>query len=146
MFGSLETKKIVKKHKRVGRGGKRGKSAGRGRGGQLSRPGGSSEIKPFFEGGQMSLFRRIPRRGFTNIHAEEYQIVALRDVERIAQAGDKVDFEYLKNCGLVKRSIKNNVKILATGSVTKSINFVVKAVSKKAKEMIEQAGGTVSLV
>ncbi len=145
MFGLLETKKLVKKHKVIGRGGKRGKSSGRGRGGQHSRTGSNSEIGVFFEGGQMPYFRRLPRRGFTAFQKIDYEIVKLKDIQDRCAEGT-VGVEELKNLGLVKGGHNAKVKVLSDGGIDKKINLVVNAISRPAKEMVEKAGGSVSLI
>lgn len=128
--------------KRVGRGpgSGLGKTAGRGQKGQKSRSGGS--VHPMFEGGQMPLHRRIPKRGFTNPNRVEYQVVNLRDLERFD--GD-VSVADLKAAGLVG-SLQKPVKVLGEGEVTKALSVEAHAFSKSAREKIEAAGGSVSLV
>lgn len=127
--------------KRVGRGpgSGLGKTAGRGQKGQKARSGGS--IHPMFEGGQMPLHRRIPKRGFTNINRVEYQIVNVRELERFDGA---VTPEGLKAAGLVG-STRKPVKILGVGEVEKALQVEAHAFSKSAREKIEAAGGSVSV-
>ena len=137
-----------KKRKRVGRGegSGHGGQATRGMNGQRSRSG--STKKPWFEGGQMPLQRRIPKFGFTNIFKETYQVVNLNALQRIADE-NKVDkllnIEELKNLGLIS-SIKKPVKILGKGELKAKINLEVNAISKSAKEKIESAGGSIKLI
>lgn len=137
-----------KKRKRVGRGegSGHGGQATRGMNGQRSRSG--SKKKPWFEGGQMPLQRRIPKFGFTNIFKETYQIVNLNALQRVANESksDKViNLEELKNLGLIS-STKKPVKILGKGNLKTKINLEVNAISQSAKEKIESAGGSIKLI
>jgi len=139
---------LHKKRKRIGRGGKRGGQSGKGHKGQRSRSGSRSELKPFFEGGQMSITRRLPRRGFTNIFKTQYAIVNLRDLEARFNPGEEVNVESLRTKGLVKGNKNNNklaIKILAAGTLTKNLTVVSNAYSQAAKEAIEKAGGQIKL-
>jgi large subunit ribosomal protein L15 len=131
------------KKKRVGRGPGSGwgKTAGRGHKGQNSRAGGPKG--PGFEGGQMPLTRRIPKRGFTNIFRQVWAIVNLRDLQRFA-ADSVVDQEVLKEAGLVGVKTQR-IKLLAQGEVTVPLTVKVQAVSAQAKERIEAAGGRVEI-
>lgn len=138
--------KITRRRKRVGRGGERGGHCGRGKDGQKARTGSTSELKASFEGGQMPLVRRIPRRGFTNIFKKEYHIVNLRDLEIHFEAGQTVDKETLRLKGLIKGHGKTLVKILGTGALTKKLVVVVDAVSASAREAIQGIGGSVKAV
>ena len=128
--------------KRVGRGpgSGLGKTAGRGQKGQKARSGGS--IHPMFEGGQMPLHRRIPKRGFTNINRVEYQPVNVRDLARFE--GD-VTVSGLKAAGLIG-SVRKPVKILGVGEVDRALAVEAHAFSKTAREKIEAAGGSVSVL
>lgn len=128
--------------KRLGRGSGsgRGGTAGKGHKGQLARSGGQSRIG--FEGGQMPLYRRVPKKGFTNIFRTEYAIVNLKDLAKFA--GTEVSLETLKKSGLVKTSL-GKLKILGTGDITKAITFKVDAVTQSAKQKIEKAGGKIEL-
>ena len=131
----------TKERKRVGRGqgSGRGKTATRGHKGSKSRSGYGT--RPGFEGGQMPLQRRLPKRGFTNIFKKEYAIVNLSDLDRF-DAGARVDREALIAAGLIKkRDIA--VKVLANGDITKSLTVAVDKVSGSARQKIEAAGGTV---
>lgn len=126
--------------KRVGRGQGSGfgKTAGRGHKGQKSRSGGS--IPAWFEGGQMPLQRRVPKRGFTNIFRKERQIVNLSDLKGRIK-GAKINPEALKKAGLIK-SLKKPVKILGNGDeLSKAYEVHAHAFSKSAIEKIEKAGG-----
>jgi len=133
-----------KNRKRVGRGhgSGSGKTSGRGHKGQKSRSGGS--IPAWFEGGQLPLTRRLPIKGFTNYTRREYEVINLRDLERSGLEGT-VTIAVLRAAGIVTRS-KKPVKILAMGEVTKALDLKVNAVSAKAREKIEAAGGTIELV
>jgi large subunit ribosomal protein L15 len=128
--------------KRVGRGPGSGwgKTAGRGENGQNSRSGGG--VRPGFEGGQMPLARRIPKRGFTNINRVAYQVVNVRDLDRFD--GD-VTVDGLKAAGLVG-SLRKPVKILGEGEIGKSLKVMAHAFTKSAQAKIEAAGGSVSIV
>ena len=128
--------------KRVGRGpgSGLGKTAGRGQKGQKARSGGS--IHPMFEGGQMPLHRRIPKRGFTNINRVEYQPVNVRDLARFE--GD-VTVSGLKAAGLIG-SVRKPVKILGVGEVDRALAVEAHAFSKTAREKIEAAGGSVRVL
>jgi large subunit ribosomal protein L15 len=126
--------------KRVGRGpgSGHGKTSSRGEKGQKSRSGYAS--KRGFEGGQMPLHRRIPKRGFTNIFKKEYAIVNVADLERFDN-GATVDEAALRAEGLVKGS-HDGLKVLGNGELTKKVTVVAKKFSKSAKEAIEKAGGS----
>ena len=127
--------------KRVGRGpgSGLGKTAGRGHKGARSRSGYSA--KPGFEGGQMPLHRRLPKRGFTNIFKKTYTIVSLRDLDRF-EAGSTVDHQALVGAGLIK-SADTPVKILANGEISKPLTVDLDKVSRSAAEKIVAAGGSV---
>ena len=130
--------------KRVGRGPGSGwgKTAGRGSKGQKSRAGGN--VKPGFEGGQMPLTRRIPKRGFNNPFKKTYAVVNLRDLVDFA-ADSVVDEEALRQAGLVKGQ-PGGIKLLAQGEVTVPLTVRVQAVSAQARARIEAAGGRVEVV
>ena len=128
--------------KRVGRGpgSGHGKTAGRGEKGQKSRSGYSRMLG--FEGGQMPLHRRLPKRGFTNIFKKNFAVVNLSDLERFDN-GTTVDEASLRAVGLVKGGRHAGVKILGTGKLTKKLTVIATKFSESAKKHIEQAGGTV---
>jgi large subunit ribosomal protein L15 len=132
------------KKKRVGRGPGSGwgKTAARGSKGQNSRAGGG--VRAGFEGGQMPLTRRIPKRGFTNIFKKNYTIVNLRDLSAFA-ADTVVDEEALRRAGLVKGQ-PVAIKLLGQGEVTVALTVKVQAVSAQARARIEAAGGRVEVV
>ena len=131
--------------KRVGRGpgSGNGKTAGRGHKGQKSRSGYSRRYG--FEGGQMPLARRIPKRGFTNIFRVEFEVVNLRDLERVFADGDTVSPEMLAENGLI-RSSKKRVKILADGELKKKLTVQAHKFSAAAKAGIEAVGGSCEVV
>lgn len=130
--------------KRVGRGpgSGNGKTAGRGHKGQKSRSGYSRRYG--FEGGQMPLVRRIPKRGFTNIHRVEYQLVNVADLERIFDAGEEISCEMLAEKGLVRA--KRLVKILGSGDLSKKLVVHAHKFSGSARAKIEAVGGSCEVV
>ena len=131
-----------KNRKRVGRGpgSGRGKTSTRGEKGQKARSGGS--IKPSFEGGQMPLVRRIPKRGFKSPNRVEYQVVNVRDLERL---DGEVSPEVLAGAGMI-RGTKKPVKVLGEGEIAKTLSVRAHAFSASARSKIEAAGGSVSLI
>jgi large subunit ribosomal protein L15 len=133
------------KKKRVGRGpgSGLGKTAGRGHKGQKSRSGYSSKIG--FEGGQMPLQRRLPKRGFTNIFKKQWIEISLAKIEENFHAGDEVTPEILHERGLIKKA-KHDLVILGTGEVSKSLNISAHRFTKTAKDKIEKAGGTATAI
>ena len=137
-------KGLRKRRKRVGRGpgSGHGKTSCRGHKGQKSRSGGS--IRRGFEGGQMPLQRRLPKRGFTNIFKRHYALIHVRDLERFSPDSD-LDTEVLRNAGLVKR-VKDGVKLLGDGEISHPVTIRVNRVSKTAREKIEAAGGKVEIL
>lgn len=128
-----------KERKRIGRGhgSGQGKTAGKGHKGQKARSGGG--VRPGFEGGQMPLTQRIPKRGFNNIFADKVVALNVSDLERFND-GITVDAEILKAAGLVKGKY-DSIKILGNGELTKSLTVKANAFSASAKEKIEKAGG-----
>ena len=134
----------VREVKRIGRGhgSGQGKTAGKGHKGQKARAG--RGMRPGFEGGQMPLQRRVPKRGFNNIFATRYAIVNLAALNKF-ENGAVVDTEALKAAGLVKNSY-DGVKILGNGSVSKKLTVRATAFSASAKEKIEKAGGTAEVI
>jgi large subunit ribosomal protein L15 len=131
----------TKDRKRIGRGpgSGHGKTATKGHKGQKARSGGS--IKAGFEGGQMPMQRRLPKRGFNSLNRIEYAQVNV-DKLNMFEANSTVDIEALIRCGLVKK-IKSGVKILATGELTRPLTVKAQKFSVAAKEKIIAAGGTV---
>jgi large subunit ribosomal protein L15 len=131
--------------KRVGRGpgSGNGKTAGKGHKGQKSRSGYSRRYG--FEGGQMPLVRRLPKRGFCNIFRVEFQVVNLRDLERVFADGDTVSPETLVERGLV-RGGKRPIKVLGDGELSKKLSVRVHKFSGSARAGIEKAGGSCEVV
>ena len=141
-LGNLSPKKgSNRERKRVarGQGSGRGKTATRGHKGSKSRSG--YGVRPGFEGGQMPLQRRLPKRGFNNIFSKEYAIVQVQALETL-EAGSRVDRKALIQAGLVDKRT-TLVKVLANGELTKSLTVAVDKVSEGARKKIEAAGGTV---
>jgi len=135
----------TRQRKRVGRGpgSGTGKTAGRGHKGQKSRSGYSRRWG--FEGGQMPLVRRIPKRGFTNIFRVEFQVVNFRDLERVFSEGDTVSPESLIEKGLV-RGGNRLIKVLADGDLSKKLIVQAHKFSGSARAGIEKAGGSCEVV
>lgn len=133
-----------KRRKRVGRGDSSGlgKTAGRGEKGQKSRTG--SSIRPFFEGGQIPLFRRLPKRGFNSPDHIEYTLVNLNILEDNFAAGDVVDAESLRAKNLLGKT-ERMIKILANGEITKALTVKADKFSVAAKAKIEAVGGKVEV-
>lgn len=119
-----------------------GKTAGKGHKGQNARSGGG--VRPGFEGGQIPLYRKLPKRGFNNRFAKEYAIVNLSDLNSFND-GDTVNLEALMNCGKIKKAL-DGLKILGNGELSKKITVQAKVFSKSAKEKIEAAGGKAEVV
>jgi large subunit ribosomal protein L15 len=134
----------TKARKRIGRGigSGTGKTAGKGHKGQNARSGGG--VRPGFEGGQNPLYRRLPKRGFTNIHRKEFSIVNLEQLNRF-EDGTDVTVGLLIEYGLVK-SLRDGVKILGNGELVKKLNVTAHVFSKSAAEKIKAAGGNVTEV
>jgi len=130
--------------KRKGRGAAtgQGKTAGRGSNGQNSRSGGG--VRLGFEGGQMPLYRRIPKRGFTNIWREEPAIVNIGDLN-VFDDGAEVTQELLKEKGLIKKP-DNGLKVLGSGKLEKKLTVKANKFSKSAAAAIEQAGGKAEVI
>lgn len=137
-FGSTHNKKRIGR----GHGSGLGKTSGKGHKGQKARSGGS--IKPGFEGGQMPLQRRLPKRGFTPLSRKVYALVNLRDLE-LFDAGSVVDLESLGKAGLVGQ-LKDGIKILGDGDLSKALTVKAHKFSKSAQAKIEAAGGTVEVL
>ena len=134
----------VKARKRLGRGtgSGLGKTAGRGHKGQKSRSGYSR--RHGFEGGQMPLQRRVPKRGFNNIFRKEYTVVNLEKLTSF-DAGAKIDPVVLRDSGVIK-NLNENVKILGTGELAIAIHVRAHKFSKSAVEKIQQAGGSIEVI
>ncbi|MGR6837447.1 50S ribosomal protein L15 [Syntrophomonas erecta] len=133
-----------KRAKRVGRGpgSGHGKTSTRGHKGQKARSGGG--VRPGFEGGQMPLQRRLPKRGFTNIFKKEYAIVNIKDLNGFDD-GSEVTIEMLQNAGLVDK-VKDGIKILGTGELEKQLTVKAHKFSKQAEEKIAARGGKAEVI
>ncbi len=136
--GSRQTRK------RLGRGvaSGQGKTAGRGTKGQGSRSGGG--VRPGYEGGQMPIHRRLPKRGFTNIFKKQFAIINVKDLNRFAD-GSQIDEVALVKQGLVKGRY-DGIKLLGQGEIDRPVQIKVHAVSKSAQAKITAAGGTVEVI
>ena len=130
--------------RRVGRGigSGLGKTSGKGHKGQNARSGGG--VRPGFEGGQMPLFRRIPKRGFNNINSKVYTEVTLSMLENL-ENGTEVTAEKLRELGLIKK-INDGIVVLGNGELTKKLNVKAARITKTAEEKITAAGGKVEVV
>jgi len=135
-----------KRRKRVGRGESsgHGKTATRGGKGQSARKG-NSKPRLGFEGGQMPMFRRIPKRGFKNPHRTEYAVVNVSDLERAFAPGETVDLASLQARRLVSREL-DGVKVLGTGDLKKRLTVKAAAYSGAAKQKIEAVGGSAEVI
>ncbi len=131
--GSTHRKKIVGR----GIGSGVGKTSGKGHKGQKARSGGN--VRPGFEGGQMPLYRRLPKRGFNNVFAKKYVSVNVEVLDKFND-GDEVTAETMLEKGIISKTL-DGVKILGRGEVTKKLNVKVAKLSGSAKEKIEKAGG-----
>ena len=134
----------TKESKRIGRGhgSGNGKTAGKGHKGQKARAG--HGMRAGFEGGQMPLQRRVPKRGFNNIFATRYAVLNVSDLN-VFEEGTVVDTAALKSKGIVKKTY-DGVKVLGNGEVTKNLTVKAAAFSETAKAKIEAAGGTVEVI
>jgi large subunit ribosomal protein L15 len=144
-IGRLRPPKAAKKNRKrlgCGTGSGRGGTSGRGNKGQKSRSGHS--IPAWFEGGQMPLQRRLPKRGFTNIFRVERQPVNVRDLDRF-EANSEVNAEALLDKGIVK-NLNRPIKLLGEGELNKPLIVIVHACSAKARKTVEEAGGQVRIV
>jgi len=133
-----------KRRKRVGRGpgSGHGKTSCRGHKGQNSRSGGGT--RPGFEGGQMPLHRRLPKRGFANIFRKQYSIINVKDLERFAP-NSSVDVDDLKEAGIVKK-VGYGIKLLGNGVISHPLIVKVHKVSSNARHKIELAGGKIEMI
>ena len=135
----------IKNRKRVGRGqgSGTGKTSGRGEKGQNARSGGG--VRVGFEGGQTPLFRRLPKRGYSNaLFKKEYAIINLDDLNKF-EDGAEVSLEVLRNMGIVKKS-KDGLKVLGNGTLEKKLNVKANKFSASAKEQIEKLGGKAEVI
>ncbi len=145
-LNNLSSPGATRKRKRIGRGQGSGQGcqAGKGHKGQKARSGGGVAVG--FEGGQMPMYRRLPKRGFSNARfKKEYAVLNLSTLQEHFD-GTEVNRETLVDCGLIRGSDKRkDIKILAKGDFNKSLTFTgIAKFSKSAKEMIEKAGGTIN--
>lgn len=131
--------------KRLGRGigSGLGKTAGRGHKGQRARK--SGNVRPGFEGGQMKLYMRLPKRGFTNVFRTEYNVINLDQLDKAFPKGGKVDQKALQESGLL-RDTDAPVKLLGRGTLKHKLEIVVHKASASAKAAVEKAGGTLKIV
>lgn len=141
---------LVKKRKTIGRGGSRGGTSGKGGKGQTARSGGST--RPGFEGGQMPLFRRLPKRGFNNMEfAKNFEVVNIKAINEFFKDGEEVTREALIEKGLVtvKKGVQRKnpvlIKVLGNGSLTKKLTIHADAFSKSALKAIQDCGGEARL-
>jgi large subunit ribosomal protein L15 len=134
----------TKPRKRVGRGegSGKGKTAGRGTKGQGAR----NTIHPRFEGGQMPLQRRLPKRGFNNIFAKRYTVVRIDQISSRFAKGATVDAASLKEVGLISKVEKHGIKVLGNGDIDKALTFKAAKFTKSAADKIAAAGGTAEVV
>ncbi len=144
-------KPLLKKRKRIGRGGERGGTSGKGHKGQKARSG--KKLRVGFEGGQMPLFRRLPKRGFTNMpFKKEYEIVHLGRISEKFNEGDQVTIQLLIEKGIIKRqkSLKSKklpaVKVLSDTKPVKKMTIFANAFSKSALKAIKESGGEVNVI
>lgn len=134
--------KSAKKRVGRGKGSGLGKTSGKGHKGLRARSGGGT--KPGYEGGQMPMQRRLPKRGFTNIFRKEYAVIQVKDLN-VFEAGTVVDATLLCASGIVK-DFKNGIKLLANGELTRALTVKVDKASKAASEKVTAAGGTLEVV
>ena len=121
-----------------------GKTGGRGHKGQNARTGGG--VRPGFEGGQIPLYRRLPKRGFTNsLFKKEYAIINIETLDKLFNDGDAVSMEVLLEKGIVKKEL-NGLKVLGRGEITKKLTVKAAIFSASAKEKIEAAGGKAEVI
>ena len=121
-----------------------GKTGGRGHKGQNARTGGG--VRPGFEGGQIPLYRRLPKRGFTNsLFKKEYAIINLETLDKLFNDGDAVSMEVLLEKGIVKKEL-NGLKVLGRGEITKKLTVNATIFSASAKEKIEAVGGKAEVI
>ncbi len=134
---------LCRKRKRVGRGGSRGGTSGKGTKGQKARAGGARKLRAGFEGGQMPLHRRLPKRGFNNTRFKKvFALISLEQLENFFNVGDEVTKEVLVQKGLTKNT-RELVKVLGTGTLSKKLRITVDAYSASAAQMIASCGGEV---
>ena len=137
-----EGSKFTAKRKGRGPGSGNGKTAGKGHKGQNARSGGG--VRPGFEGGQMPIYRRLPKRGFTNIFAKEYVTVNVEVLERF-EKGTEVTAEALKEAGIISK-VKDGIKVLGRGEITKPLTVKAAKFTQSAVEKITAAGGKAEVI
>ncbi len=137
-----EGAKTAKRRVGRGKGSGLGKTSGKGHKGLKARSGGG--VKPGYEGGQMPMQRRLPKRGFTNIFRKEFAIIQVKDLNMF-EAGTVVDVELIWASGLVN-DLKNGIKLLANGELTRPLTVKVNKASKAASDKVTAAGGTLEVV
>lgn len=138
-------KSLVKKRKRIGRGGSRGGTSTKGTKGQKARSG-HSKSRIAFEGGQMPLVRRLPKRGFNNaLFQKDTQVINLSELEQFFNAGDVVTKEALQEKGLLKGKKNVTIKILGHGTLSKKLTVHADAFSESAEDAIKKIGGRVEV-
>ncbi|KKR97284.1 MAG: 50S ribosomal protein L15 [candidate division TM6 bacterium GW2011_GWE2_41_16] len=136
---------LLKKRKCIGRGGSRGGTSGRGHKGQKARTSGT--VGPLFEGGQMPLARRLPKRGFNNADFKtSYELIALKDLESHFEQGAVIDMAALVTKGLIKDKKDTLIKILANGSLQKKLVVNAHAFSEAARDAIVARGGEARII
>lgn len=133
-----------KKAFRVGRGhgSGNGKTSGKGQKGQKARSGGG--VRPGFEGGQMPIYRRLPKRGFTNVFAKKYTSINVEDLNKFDN-GTEITAEVLKENGVIKK-INDGIVVLGRGDLNKKVTIKAKRFSKSAEEKISAAGGKAEVI
>ena len=138
----VEGARHTRKRKGQGVGSGLGKTAGRGQKGQNSRSGGG--VRPGFEGGQIPLFQRLPKRGFKNVNRKEYAVVSVSDLN-VFENGAEVTIETLIKAGLVNKTY-DGVKVLGNGTLEKKLTVKASKFSASAEAAIKNAGGTVEVI
>ncbi len=138
----VEGARHTRKRKGQGIGSGLGKTAGRGQKGQNSRSGGG--VRPGFEGGQIPLFQRLPKRGFKNVNRKEYAVINVSDLNRF-ENGSEVTVETLIKAGLVNKTY-DGVKVLGNGTLEKKLTVKASKFSASAEAAIKNAGGTVEVI
>lgn len=145
MFKLNNLTPLVKKRKRVGRGGSRGGTSGVGHKGQKART--SGEVRPGFEGGQMPISRRLPKKGFNNNRfKKEFEIVNIEQLETTFDAGDNITRELLIEKGIIKGRTKTLLKVLGGSGLTKKFTISANSFSKSALEAINKVGGKTEII
>jgi large subunit ribosomal protein L15 len=143
MYQLHKLTQLVKKRKKIGRGGSRGGTSGRGHKGQKARTGHGGIVRRDFEGGQMPLIRKLPKRGFKNTaFAQEYEIINLSHLDAAFEPGAVVTTESLVQKGLLKKNAKA-YKVLGKGTLSKKLQIHAHAVSESALKAIQKIGGQV---